>query len=625
MNHNRFPLLYMGSDIHKVSPYNGHQPTSATDLGFAIPVCRVLGFAIPLLLLLLTACDPGRHERMQQELAALQAMNQADSLLTDASLAQALAGYFDRHGTPNEQMEAHYLLGRTHADRGEAPAAIDCYQDAADCADTTAGNCDFYMLASVYAQMASLYHQQLLFSYELEAHRKASHYNYLAKDTLHALYEQSMIGCVYILQNKKDSAELLLENVKQGYHEKGCIQEELAASEMLMHVYVEQPSRAEKTKQLIDEFELLSGCIDRISTIRRFYYYKGKYYESVNMLDSAEHSYRKIYWDGMNFSDYDPMYKGLLSVYSKKHNADSIDKYAQLYCAVNDSSIAIKDQELTAQLAASYNYTHYQKQALVNEREATKAKETLIGVILLSCVIISIASILWMRYKRIQNEKHKQLLRTQKKKQQEIERLESEFKDVTEQYNKNKQAVLLLEESYKMTVASVQHRLENAQEVISELNGKYERSIALFKDETDALKKKLSEMNSQKSISELIDDAECFANSSIVLRVRELVEKQRAHIQKRDWEELSAAFATYYPNLVKDLYDINNVTTQEIQTAFLVVLSIRTDDIARLLQVSGQRITNIKSELNLALFGTKSARTLYDNIKSRYGICLLEK
>lgn len=185
--------------------------------------------------------------------------------------------------------------------------------------------------------------------------------------------------------------------------------------------------------------------------------------------------------------------------------------------------------------------------------------------------------------------------------------------------------MLLLEESYKMTVASVQHKLENAQEVISALNGKYERSIALFKAETDALKKKLSEMKNQKAIPELIDNAECFANSSIVLRVQELAEKQGAHILKRDWEELSAAFATHYPNLVKELYDINNVTTQEIRTAFLVVLSIRTDDIARLLQVSGQRVTNIKSELNLALFGTKSARTLFDNIKSRFGIYLLEK
>ena len=64
---------------------------------------------------------------MQQELAALQAMNQADSVLTNDSLAQTLADYFDRHGTPNEQMEAYYLLGRTHADRGEAPAALAAY------------------------------------------------------------------------------------------------------------------------------------------------------------------------------------------------------------------------------------------------------------------------------------------------------------------------------------------------------------------------------------------------------------------------------------------------------------------------------------------------------------------
>ena len=128
--------------------------------GFVIPTLRVLGFVIPALLLL-AACDPGRHERMQQELAALQAMNQADSVLTNDSLAQALADYFDRHGTPNEQMEAYYLLGRTHADRGEAPAALAAYHDAIDRADTTAADCDFYMLASTYAQMALLYHQQL--------------------------------------------------------------------------------------------------------------------------------------------------------------------------------------------------------------------------------------------------------------------------------------------------------------------------------------------------------------------------------------------------------------------------------------------------------------------------------
>ena len=590
--------------------------------GFLRFIIYHLSFSVALLL---TACDLGRHERMHDELLRARKMNKEYVDFTTDSVMKEVAAYYDRHGTPNERMEAHYLLGCTYRDMGEAPRAIDCYLDAAACADTTATDCDFYMLASIHAQMAWLYHQQLLFSYEIEAHRKASHYNYLAKDTLHALYEQEMVGCVYILQNKTDSAALLLENVKKRYHETGCIQEELTASEMLMHIFVEQPLQMEKVKQLVDEFELLSKYLERSSTKHRFYSYKGKYFESVNELDSAEYYYRKIYWPKMTFSDYDPMYKRLLSVYSKKHNADSIAKYAQLYCAVNDSSIVIKDQKLTAQLAASYNYSRYQKQALANEKKASKAREALIGVILLSCVIIATAYLLWRRYKRAQQRKHDQLIRIKERKQQEIERLQSEFSALTDQYDKNKQAMLMLEDSYKMAVASVQHKLENAQDVISELNEKYENSIAVFKSESYTLKKKLDELKSQKSIPELMDNAACFANAPIVIRVQELAEKQKSRILKKDWEELSSAIATYYPDLVKDINGINNVTRQDIQTAFLVILNIRTDDIARLLRVSGQRITNIKSELNLALFGMKSARPLFDNMKSRYGIYLLDR
>ena len=110
---------------------------------------------------------------MQQELTALQAMNQTDSILTNDSLAQALADYFDRHGTPNEQMEAHYLLGRTHADRGEAPAALAAYHNAIDRAErimvgeripgiTTDTGCNYAQLWRVYAQMGGVYYLQNL-------------------------------------------------------------------------------------------------------------------------------------------------------------------------------------------------------------------------------------------------------------------------------------------------------------------------------------------------------------------------------------------------------------------------------------------------------------------------------
>ena len=156
-------------------------------LGFAIPARWVLGFAIPLLLLM--ACDAGRHERMQQELAALQAMNQADSVLTNDSLAQALADYFDRHGTPNEQMEAHYLLGRTYADRGEAPAALAAYHDAIDHADTTSADCNYHLLCRVYAQMADIFYYQNLIDDQARCLNQSVEYAYRDGDTITALNE----------------------------------------------------------------------------------------------------------------------------------------------------------------------------------------------------------------------------------------------------------------------------------------------------------------------------------------------------------------------------------------------------------------------------------------------------
>jgi len=137
--------------------------------------------------LLISACHSGRHARMQASLARLQAMNQADSLLTDETLALSLVTYFDEHGTPNEQLMAHYLLGRTHADRGEAPAALTSYLDAIDRADITAHDCDYALLSRVYAQMADVFFMQSLMTDNLGCLEKSIEYATLAADTMVAL------------------------------------------------------------------------------------------------------------------------------------------------------------------------------------------------------------------------------------------------------------------------------------------------------------------------------------------------------------------------------------------------------------------------------------------------------
>ncbi len=114
---------------------------------------RCLSYLLILLLPLLSAC----HSRqMREELSSLQQRNQSDFPMTDDSLAAALCSYFDRHGTSNERLMAHYLLARTYADLGQASHALDEYHRAAEQADTAEADCDYKTLARVFGQMGDV-------------------------------------------------------------------------------------------------------------------------------------------------------------------------------------------------------------------------------------------------------------------------------------------------------------------------------------------------------------------------------------------------------------------------------------------------------------------------------------
>lgn len=83
-----------------------------------------------------------RDRAMHGALRELQEWNQADTVFTSDSVARVLVAYFDHpwHSS-NTRMLAHYLLGRAHADMGEAPLAIEDYQTAIERADTTDQDC----------------------------------------------------------------------------------------------------------------------------------------------------------------------------------------------------------------------------------------------------------------------------------------------------------------------------------------------------------------------------------------------------------------------------------------------------------------------------------------------------
>lgn len=554
-----------------------------------------------------------RSQRMRYDLLHLKAENKAFVPLTSDSIAKNLVSYYNTWGNANERMMAYYLLGCCYRDMGEAPRAVDAYLDAAAQADTTSNECDFYTLGCVYAQMAGLYHKQLLLSYEIEARKKASHFAFLANNTFGAIFALDKSTSAYILLNKRDSAEIILKEARNQYMKYGLTQKALQSSISLIHMYLQNQEKLSEAKLLMDEYEAQSNLFDRnhelLGAKRQYYYYKGLYFDQINHLDSAEFYYRKVARTNMSSVEQDPLFRGLLSVFSKRHQVDSIAKYAKLYCEVNDSSIAKKDQEITAQMAASYNYYRYQKEARENE---AKANDTRIALITILALITITGIILRNRYQKIK-----------KRKQQEIADLNAKYQNATNEYNKNLRMLQILDSAHQGVIATIQEELERTKDEssrLSELNAEYESVKARLEEENSKLANSLRILEQKEGLPHYLKNTELFMETEIVKYLRTLEMIPLSKITEENWNKLTIEVTRFFPQLLNDLNLSAKMTRQKLHVCLLVILKVQDSCIANWLGLKASRISNIKSELNQEMFNDASARTLYSNLRQKYNI-----
>ena len=556
---------------------------------------------------ILAACAGGGKER--RVLDEADSLNHAYILITSDSLLKEATAYFDRHGTPNECLRAHYLLGCAYRDMGEAPRAIETWQDAVSCADTTATDCDYKTLGKAYSQMANLFYSQLLLSDAVDARKKAYHFTLLSKDTLVAIHEYKMMASSYLLQSKNDSAEIILKEAIRLYQKHGYLQEELKASTMLMYLYADQPSKNSTLKNLIDRYESECSLFDENHELpfskRQYYYYKGRYYEGVDMLDSAEMCYRKIYYPSISHLNANPMYKGLLSVYQKMHIADSIAKYATLYCMSIDSSSILKDRELTAQMAANYNYNRYQKQAQENAEKANK--RLYIAVLLLSLSILGIITALFfhLRYR---------------KKRQALEDLQREYAEAQNHLKKTMEQLQRLDEKHHHLLKSAQKEYAASEAVITMLNAQHESEKELLTQQLHSASERVVHLEHQLNISQYRKSSIPFFNLGIIKRIKIYAKDSRRQLSENDLLALADAVKDCFPDLITDLKSSPNVTPLAMNVCLLTILNLKPGEIVNLLGISSSQVSNLRKDVNLALFDENTTRTLYQNLSKRYMI-----
>ena len=569
-----------------------------------IPKLYIKHYALGIVLLaVLFGCTTEAERRqMRALLDRADSMNRAYIQMTDGidSLLLDATHYYDRHGNANEQMRAYYLLGCAYRDKGEAPAALQSYQDAVDHADTLSTDCDYHRLMSIYGQMAELYHAQNLPEDELDAIHHVHNCAMSINDTLTSIRCIELKVKPYFLLHDTISMLNVLRQAQRFYKKYGFFQEASSVYPAIIDIYIGKDS-LETAKSLMNIFETESGLYDsegNISAGREDYYdIKGIYYYKVHQLDSAEYYFRKLLESDLNNN----AYRGLLSVYKNRMNTDSIIKYAQLYEeSVNDEQDALRTQTVH-QMSSMYNYQRFLKKADIESRKAERLWYYLLLSAFSVVILVMVAGV--VGYVLVQKKRRQE---------EETEKIRKEYVEAIDKKDQLSKEMEMLRASHEQLIASEQEaksQLETVKSNNNQLIHTKEKEIAVLNEKIRDYAKRL--LHSDKMVG---------GNPQFTLMIEELHKKaerkRNTSLPSRlEWDHFLRLFAQTQAKAYIAIGRDQTLSPQELKACVLLLLQFANSEVISLLNVSPQSLTNIKTRINEKLFGESNASSLERNIK----------
>ena len=537
---------------------------------FAIAM-KMRAFPLLLLLALLTACHDGERREMLALLDEADSLNRAYAPLPSDSLLRRAADFFDRHGTHNDQVRAHYLLGCAHRDQGQAPEALQCYQDAIDRADTlTTDSLSLHQIMAVYGQMADLYFRQNLPTDELSAMEKYGVLALKAEDSLCYVRNNELMAGVYFLLGDTFALKRKVYEVIADYKKIHEYQHAVRALMPLIYYMVIDSSMVE-ARGTMNIFERESGLFDSLGSITRgyesYYYTKGLYFLNVNELDSSEYYFRKM----LTCSRNPDAYRGLLSVSRKRHEYDSIVKYSLLFEEAIDSMNVQQRTKHVHNMSALFDYSHYRENSL---KADVLVQQSYVKIIILTFFSIIVIALFVLYYLHVQ-------IKTRNAIQQ--------YEDI----------VVRLEESRRQLEAMQ----NNEDGLICVIEQK--------KEEIGRLEYALYKLKSNQGI--VLASAESRLKATPIYSQFHRMPVSNEMPSNENWKELENMYARLLPSFFNFMDNNRHELTRiEFQVCILTRLHIRVKDIATLLGVSISYISKIRADLGRKLFSKDAKGSLFE-------------
>lgn len=511
---------------------------------------------------------------MRYGLLRAKAQNKAFISFTSDSTMKRVSEWYECHGNRHERMEVSYLLGCVYRDLNDAPTALEYYKKAVELADTTSADCDWYTLCRIHGQMADLFNRMASPMYELEEENLAIATAWKAKDTIMALRSYELKADAYYQLYNEDSVISITENVVDKYLQYG--RKDLAAGALptIIYVYLNQ-KKFDKARECMDYFEQNSSSFNDNGEIEEgkelYYDIKVKYYLGIGKKDSAFIYAQKLLEFKDNIMCAEAAYQGLMNYYGESGQADSVIKYAELFCQMNDSSSIVRSAEEINRTQALYNYSHIQQQMKEKAEEAGRYRMTLIclsfGLLTASLIIYNIYHVQKRKQRKEQAERNSgyaELMSKYSKAADDFQQAASDF----EKYKKDK------EEELKTLKAS----------------------IAIYQEDM--------------SHTEVLDADQNLKSSKIAIRLHSLAARGNG-ATTAELNAMTQLIEIASPDFYKAINAPEaGLSEREKCVCILIRLYFIPTEMATLLDLSTQSITNIRSRINKKLFNTDGTKSL---------------
>ena len=511
----------------------------------------------------------GKSTQMRYQLVYAKGMNKGYVDFTTDSLMKEIVDYYDNHGTCQQQMLAHYLLGCVYRDLGDSPASLSCYNDAVEKVDTTSSDCDYKLLTRVYEQQGALFLSQSMPQNALSAYQKAEKYAWIAKDTLSAVLSYEHLGNIYEYMDNMNKVIEVYENASRRYRQYGYPVQAARALGGAIQALILTKQYA-KAKKYMDVFEAESGYFQKDScysyiNYSHYYYLKGLYCLESHS-DSAKYWFTKCQEfaktnNNKSFSAY-----AWYLYYIKHQQMDSVAKYSEQAFAYNDSANLDMERDLMQKMQAIYDYNRWKNVAHNEEIKATRANLTLLVSILVSVSVIIIGILTFLVYR--------------KKRKLELQEKEEQENQIRQQIYYTKQELELLRTVNDRKIADV---IKEKEQTINKL------------------KEDLKDIRDKYSNSSLSDVDILLKESSIYKRIKYLELHPKETMRENDWIELEETIEQLIPSFIPLLKNRLNVIAYRI--CLLVKLEISTSSIAILLGLSSSAISKYRKVMLEKLCG----------------------